>query len=340
MSLKKTKRLIIPSSVTFEEHCKINNINTKDVAGYWHKSKYFSLKVNNNNNKINQENIEEFVKKSILKLQKYSPKFKVFKRTKHKDSVCAIFPLSDLHIGKKGAISQVGYKEEYNEVIAVNRCNEGIDNLIKLSSQFKIDQIVLVLNGDIVHVDGPNNTTTNQTRQDVSMMWFDAVTTARDLIVNIIEKLLPIANIKIIHIPGNHDNVCGYMVSEMIHNYFMKNKNITFDISMSPRKAFSYGSNICFFDHGDNGKLENIPNLLAAEYPILWGNAIHRYSYQGHLHHRRTTDLHGITVRTLRSPSGSDQWHKHKTYTANIKGMECFIHDKNKGLIAEFNYIF
>lgn len=338
MSSKQTKkRVIVPNTTTFEQHCKNNKINPEDVDGYWHKSKYFSLKVKN---KISKESVEEMILKSTLALKKYSPKFKVFKRTKYKESVCAVFPISDLHLGKKGAISQVGAKEEYNEHIAVNRCHEGIDNLIKLSSQFNIDQIVLTLNGDLIHVDGPNNTTTAGTRQDVSMMWFDAVTMGRDLIVNIVEKLLPIANVHIVHIPGNHDNVTGYMVAEMVHNFFMKSKNVTFDISMSPRKVVVYAKNAIFLDHGDNTKVELMPSLLAAEYPLIWGNALHRYCLEGHLHHERVKDVLGMTVRTLRSISGSDQWHKHKAYTANIKGMECFIHDKNKGLIAEFNHIF
>lgn len=331
------KEIIVPVNMSFESYCKSINLDPAKVGSYWHKSKYYSLKVKNEPNK---ESFDDLIKDTIKQLKKYSPKFKIFKRTKYKDGVMAFFPISDLHLGKKGAASQVGKKEEYNEIIAVQRCNEGIDNLIKLSSQFNIDQIVLALNGDLIHVDGPHNTTTNGTRQDVSMMWFDAVVMARDLIVKTIEKLLPIANVKIIHIPGNHDNVTGYMVAEMVHNYFMKSKNVTFDISMSPRKVMVYGSNAIWLDHGDGGKVENMPGLLAAEYPEIWAGAMHRHSFQGHLHHERVKDLYGITVRTLRSISGSDSWHKHKAYTANIKAMECFIHDKNKGLIAQFCHIF
>jgi len=74
--MNKEKRVIVPASLTFEEHCRVNGIQKDKVLGYWHKSKYYSLKVDN---KPKTEDIE-LIKNNLIKdLNKYSPKYNRFK---------------------------------------------------------------------------------------------------------------------------------------------------------------------------------------------------------------------------------------------------------------------
>ena len=54
-----------------------------------------------------------------------------------------------------------------------------------------------------------------------------------------------------------------------------------------------------------------------------------------------TKDYHGITVESLRSPSGSDSWHHRKGYgVGGIKAVEGFIHSKDHGQVARLTHIF
>jgi len=48
----------------------------------------------------------------------------------------------------------------------------------------------------------------------------------------------------------------------------------------------------------------------------------------------------GITIESLRSPSGTDVWHHNKGYTGAPKAVEGFIHHKEYGQVARLTHLF
>ena len=59
-----------------------------------------------------------------------------------------------------------------------------------------------------------------------------------------------------------------------------------------------------------------------------------------HVHHKTAKDHIGITIESLRSPSGTDLWHHNKGYTGVPKAVEGFIHHKDYGQVARLTHIF
>ena len=51
-------------------------------------------------------------------------------------------------------------------------------------------------------------------------------------------------------------------------------------------------------------------------------------------------DFIGVVVEYLRSPSGTDSWHKRKGFSGAQKAVEGFIHHKEKGQIARISHLF
>ena len=74
---------------------------------------------------------------------------------------------------------------------------------------------------------------------------------------------------------------------------------------------------------------------MAHEQPELWASCRKRYIYTHHVHHKQSKDLLGVTVESVRSPSGKDAWHDKNGYLAK-RAIEAFMHDSQEGQIARF----
>ena len=172
-------------------------------------------------------------------------------------------------------------------------------------------------------------------------MWYENFMIAKKLYVNVLEMLISVADVHFVYNPSNHDYMSGFMLSDSIQSWFRKCKNITFDCSIAHRKGFKYGSNLIGTTHGDGAKIPDLPLIMANEFPKEWAETKHRYIYTHHVHHKTSKDFHGITVESLRSPSGTDSWHHRNGYgIGGVKAIEGFIHSKNHGQVARLTHIF
>ena len=183
-----------------------SGLNVNDVHSGWIKSKDASLYFKNPDHK--QKDIKKVVQDLVQELKEYSPKYEKIERPITTDGHLFFCCPSDLHIGKlcKSFVSG----EEYNNQIAVIRALEGVRGCIEKARGFQIDKVVFLLSGDLLHVDGFNNTTTAGTRQDADGLFSDNFMLAKRLMVEIIEILVQLADVHIMYTPGNHDHVSGW----------------------------------------------------------------------------------------------------------------------------------
>lgn len=313
------------------EECDAQGIPIEDVNYYWLKSQKFSINVKN---KIS---ISDTISGIIEQVKGYSPKYPTIKYTKLKDPHLLVIDPADIHINKLARTIETG--DEYNHDIAFSRVKEAVLGLINRSQGYSIDTIVLIIGNDILHVDNSKNTTTAGTSQDVSMMWYDAFKIAQKLLIEVIEMLIQVAPTHVIYNPSNHDKVSGYYLAQVIEAWFSKSKSVTFDITPSHRKYYTYGSNLIGTCHGDGAKDNNLPLLMAHE-SIDWSKCRHRYFYTHHIHHKKSKDYMGVTVESMRSPSGADSYHHQNGFQHAPKGIDAFIHHPENGQVARLSYIF
>lgn len=316
-----------------EKDCAQAGIDVQDVKHFWYKSKLFSIFA-----KPQEKSIDDIKSIIIKDLQKYSPKFKAIVRKPVRDPHLLMISLADVHIGKLAKACETG--SEYNVKIAIDRVREGVEGLLQRSSGFNINQILLIIGNDILHTDSVNGTTTAGTFQNTDGMWHENFLKAKDLIVEVIEKLLPIANVHVLHNQSNHDFMSGFFLCQCVLAHFRKCKNVTFDSSPAPRKAFVYGENLIGSTHGDGIKEDLLPGLLAQEFPKEWSSCSYRYIFKHHVHHSNKKDYIGVTLQTLRSTSGTDSWHAKAGYTGVPIALEAFLYHPGLGQIAQFSYLF
>ncbi len=335
-SLRKYVAMVLdPNLRRLEEESTNAGLDVNDVKHAWIKDDKSSLFVKNPN--FQEAQREEMFRELVESLQEYSPKFPKLKRIPNEDSYCLVIDPADIHVGKLALEIETG--EEYNCQIAVQRSLDGVKGILSKSKGFNIDKIVFIGGNDILHTDNPRRTTTSGTPQDTDGMWYQNFLIAKQLYVDILEILIGVADVHFVFNPSNHDYTNGFFLATVIETYFRKCKNITFDCSIAHRKYFRYHDNLIGSTHGDGAKQTDLPLLMAHESKD-WSETSHRYIYTHHVHHKTAKDFIGVTVESLRSPSGTDSWHSRNGYTGAVKAVEGFIHCKKNGQIARLTHIF
>lgn len=326
------------------ESCESIQIDPSSAKHLWKETKDENGKKNGNvfiRNPLYVSPIEKTyfdLRDAILSdLKKFTPKYEYIQRKKIKDSHLLVIDPADVHIGKLSKAFETG--EDYNSQIAVKRVLEGVDGILQKSQGFNIDKILFIGGNDILHIDTPKRTTTSGTPQDTDGMWYDNFLIAKRLYIDVLQKLISVADVHFTFNPSNHDYTNGFFLADVIQTYFKDCKNITFDCSISHRKYFRYHNNLIGTTHGDGAKESDLPLLMAQE-SKYWSETKHRYVYTHHVHHKTSKDYIGVTVESLRSPSGTDSWHHRNGYQHSPKAVEGFLHDKQNGQISRLTHVF
>ncbi|NRA92180.1 MAG: hypothetical protein HRU26_05750 [Psychroserpens sp.] len=320
------------------ESCENHKVHAENVPYLWKKDKESSVFIRNPLYVTPIEKTYLDLRNELIEdLQKFSPKFDKIKRKQLKDAHLLVIDPADIHIGKLSRAFETG--EEYNTQIAVKRVLEGVNGILDKCQGFNIDQILFIGGNDILHIDTPKRTTTSGTPQDTDGMWYDNFLIAKKLYIEVLQILLSVADVHFTFNPSNHDYTNGFFLADVIQTYFKDCKNITFDCSISHRKYYKYHNNLIGTTHGDGAKQDILPMLMAQESKD-WSDTKHRYVYTHHVHHKTSKDYPGVTIESLRSPSGTDSWHHRNGHQHAPKAVEGFLHHKKNGQIARLTHLF
>ena len=315
--------------------CDISGIPLDSVKHGWYKGKHWSIAFKADTDE--GPSFEEMLRDHIDQVENHSFKYAPIERKINPTGNLLVIDPADIHIGKLASSFETG--EEYNNQIAVQRVLEGVDGILSKSAGFNIDQIIFVAGNDVLHVDSPKRVTTSGTPQDTDGMWYDNFLIAKKLYIDVVDKLMQVADVHFMYNPSNHDYTHGFFLADSIKSWYKDCKNITFDVSIAHRKYYTYGTSLIGTTHGDGAKWQDLGKLAAVESPD-WSSTKHRYVYTHHVHHKIVKDDIGVTIESLRSPSGTDGWHHRNGYQHAPKAVEGFIHSKEHGQVARFTHLF
>lgn len=328
------------SIMTVKEYCEHYKIPFEDVRTYklvthTGKGAYYNIA----SNQVSTGNQEKFFKNILEDLSKVENlPSTIIRKSSDSEGYLLVLDPADLHIGKLSESFETG--EDYNNQIAVQRAKEGVEGILDKVKGFNIDKILFVGGNDILHIDNPKRTTTSGTPQDTDGMWYSNFLIAKQLYVEILNRLLQVADVHFVYNPSNHDYVNGFFLADVIQTYFKDVSNITFDCSIAHRKYFRYHENLIGTTHGDGAKNHDLPMLMAHEAIQDWAAAKHKYIYTHHVHHKNSKDFMSVNVESLRSPSATDSWHHRNGYQHAPKAVEGFLHSKIHGQIARITHLF
>ena len=237
---------------------------------------------------VNFQDVADYVSKHI---KPFPMPEEIFDEEQLTDKYLAV-PLFDAHFGSSSFDTYKKALEEELEHITGNYYKKS----------------VLILGGDLLHVDSVNNTTTKGTQldsTDVRAMLDDALEYVEPLLISLSESS---HEVQVISVSGNHDYTLSYMFARILQTEFENYKNIIFDIDLYDHyKATTLGHNFIGVTHGDKGK-KNYVSIFASQFPNLWASSSNRELFTGHLHNELDKDLGGIFQRQCSTLKPADQW--------------------------------
>ncbi len=245
--------------------------------------------------------------------------------------------IPDLHLGKLAWKPETGYSD-YDVKIAEKLFDTALDALIEGTKHFSFDKIVFPVGNDLLHSDTKQGQTTKGTPLDTDSPYYKAFGIGRRMISRAIDKLRLIAPVTVVCVPGNHDQLSTYHLSDSLSCLYHNQPDVTILGDPNLRKYFSYGRVAILFTHGDRGKSSDWPLLFATEQPKMFGNALYREIHVGHIHQTRTTEYHGVRVRVSPALCSPDSWHADNQFVGNVRGAEAHVWHPDDGLVATAFY--
>jgi hypothetical protein len=261
----------------------------------------------------------------------------------HDDTYMLEVSAAEPHLGKLGWGEEVN--DNYDSDIAVQRYKASILDLVgRASRSHGVEEFVYVFGNDFMHIDSKVSTTTAGTFQDTDTRWHKIFRTSHHLARWTIDVLLRFGvPVKVIIVPGNHDELSTFAVGEVISAAYEDNPLVSIDNRASLRKYYRYGESLLGFTHGNEERHDQLPLIMADEAREDW--AVTRFNewHIGHRHNKKSLhftshdQFRTIGVRILPSLCGQDYWHYKKGYR-HIPQSELHVWHRTQGHVASFTH--
>lgn len=262
-----------------------------------------------------------------------------------KPVLCEI-DLNDLHFGKLAWKEECG--EDYDLKIAERMFRNAIQDLVAYASGFRIEEFLVPLGSDMMHIDNNKSETTGGTRVDADGRYTKIYLSFYENVIWMTEYLMTFAPVKIKLIPGNHDYMTTFFLCHALGQRFRNVDRVEVDVSPKSRKYHHYGCNLIGMMHGDHvpgDGIKVLPTIMSSEMREIWPQITNPEWHLGHKHTAKkfsTRDfdtMNGHVVRWLSALTATDKWHFDKLYVGNRKAAESFIYDRALGCVANFNAV-
>lgn len=256
--------------------------------------------------------------------------------------MCAL-DLYDCHFGKLCWDKECG--TDYDLKIAQSVFRHAVEDLLDYVLDFNIEEFLVPIGNDFLHIDNLINQTTGGTVVDTDGRFPKIYTAAKLAVIEMVEYLICFAPVRLVRVPGNHDRLSSWFLCDALSERFRTTDMVTVDTSPASRKYHKYGCNLIGLIHGDKvpgDGIKVLPTIMASEKRDVWGEITNPEWHLGHKHTQRkfsTRDMdtmNGVVVRWLASLSATDAWHFDNLYVGNKRAAELFIYDKERGNVGSF----
>jgi hypothetical protein len=280
--------------------------------------------------------LDTFQKNAI----EFAPKYPKIKYNKVKVGHLFELDLPDMQLGRLVEAQEAGF--EINPDIQIAEAEIAIDKLIAYTQMFEVSRILFPVGNDYFDTNSADMFTKHGTPQLDDVRWKRTFQLGCGFLVKTIEKLMQIAPVDVLVIPGNHDEDKIWYAGEYLDAWFSKCDSVSIDNQAKKRKYYPFENNLIGLTHGYFEKNSRLDSLMAFEEPQLWANSKHREWHLGDKHHKvdmvlKTDELeNGVVVRILRSLASPSVWEFDKGLVGSQKAAEAFVWHPEDGVVAQF----
>jgi Calcineurin-like phosphoesterase len=188
------------------------------------------------------------------------------------------------------------------------------DTMGELVNSAPASKTALVLSlGDFFHTDSSLNMTSRSSNVlDVDTRRAKVYKIGVKLMISCIEMALQKhENVICRFLPGNHDKETTPTLAIAIWAFFHNEPRVHVDCSPSPFFHMQHGTTMLSGTHGDQAKIFDMPGIMAASQPTMWGATRFRYAFGGHIHHKekQAKEFNGVICETFQVLPPPDSWH-------------------------------
>lgn len=272
--------------------------------------------------------VKEWIESLTDEVRGKSPRIAPPARTS--SDLLAAYPYGDPHFGLYAWGEETG--DDFDLNIADSVMCGAIDRLIACAPE--TDTALVIFLGDTFHANDQSNLTPGHRHQlDVDSRYpkviLAGIKAARHIILRALTKH---RRVVVRAEPGNHDPQAVWALVFALAAYFENDDRVIIDLSPSKFWYYSFGKVLIGTTHGDTVKHETLPGVMAADRPMEWGAAKHRYWYTGHVHHQAVREFAGVTCESFRSLVGKDAYAAGHGYRSG-RDLYCIVHHKDHGEI-------
>jgi len=250
--------------------------------------------------------------------------------------------LYDHHYGKLAWHVETG--QDYDLSIADQLYRRAVDQILARAKPYGIDRILFPIGHDLLNYDNARGETTSGTPQDNDSRPAKVFDAACAAVIYAIERLVEVAPVDVIYVPGNHDTNVGRFVACTVGAWFHRCSEVTVDIGPAPMKCYTYGDVFLGLTHGDGSAKyrASLPMLFTQQFLAEWGRTKHHEIHLGHFHTKNETSFMplfesgGVLMRVLPSLCGRDYWHTRMGYLGASRATDALLWSSGTGLAGYF----
>lgn len=238
------------------------------------------------------------------------------------DELLTVYPLGDPHLGMYAWAEECG--EDFDVEIARRDLRSALQRLVGSSPP---SETAILLNlGDFFHTDDASNTTRRSGNTlDVDTRWARVLRLGAYLMVDLVEMLLhKHYEVIVRNVIGNHDDHSAIALALILDAYYQNNERVQVDLSPAQVWYYQHGKCMLAATHGHATKKADLPGVMAADQPKMWGETEFRYGYTGHIHHDSEQERWGVITRSYRTLAARDAYTAGAGYRSG-RDMKCHV---------------
>lgn len=209
-------------------------------------------------------------------------------------NLCNVYTLTDCHVGQRSWAKETG--ADWDLEISERVLMSAFEHLVTRSPASDVGIVAQL--GDFLHWDGLIPITpTHGHVLDADSRFSKVVRVA----VRILRRVIDLARARhrqvvVLMAEGNHDMASAIWLRHLFALLYENEPRVRVIDAELPYYAHQHGQTMLAWHHGHLRKPDELPLLLAAQFPTMWGTTKYRYVHMGHRHHVYEREHAGITV--------------------------------------------
>lgn len=246
-----------------------------------------------------------------------------------------VYPIPDVHLGQYSWGKETG--NSYDLDIAVKTVK---DTFVKLVRKAPASHHAIVLGlGDFFHADGNDaRTPKSQNALDVDSRYGKVQWMGAELMIQTVDLALQKhKHVTVKVLPGNHDPRGGDALTIALWFRYLDNPRVTVDRGPALHWFYQWGEVMIAAHHGHETKPEQMPGVMSAYEPKMWGDTQYRYALLGHWHKRAkgfaSNESNGAVWEIFQAITAKDAWNRGKGH-ASGRSITAITYDQRDGEVT------